>query len=126
MNLYHPDGNDAPFGPTDLEWLYRRQDVDGVNLDSRLAHLAPISFDASPDAQTRRRLFSVEAWDRIDYAFANDNPDNVRRRSSRRRRPGRRRGTYNARFTNTASASLAQPARRWRRRASSTAAGGST
>ncbi|WP_152053269.1 hypothetical protein [Tautonia marina] len=74
MNLYWPDSTDAPFGPNDLEWLYRFGDVDGLSLDSRLKDLAPISFVHAVDAQTRRRLFSVDSWDRIDYSFANDNP----------------------------------------------------
>ncbi|MEW4568754.1 hypothetical protein AB1L88_12885 [Tautonia sp. JC769] len=74
MNLYWPDSTDAPFGPNDLEWLYRYGDVDGLSLDSRLKDLAPVSFVHAVDAQTRRRMFSVEAWDRIDYSFANDNP----------------------------------------------------
>ncbi|RUL82036.1 hypothetical protein TsocGM_24040, partial [Tautonia sociabilis] len=75
MNLYWPDESDAPFGPKDLEWLYRVQDVDGDALESRLSQLAAVSFVHAADAQTRRRLFSVESWDRIDYAFAHDNPD---------------------------------------------------
>ncbi|WP_169980515.1 hypothetical protein [Tautonia rosea] len=74
MNLYWPDSTDAPFGPNDLEWLYRFGDVDGLSLQSRLSDLAPISFVHAVDAQTRRRLFSVDTWDRIDYSFANDNP----------------------------------------------------
>ncbi|QDV35898.1 hypothetical protein [Tautonia plasticadhaerens] len=77
MNLYQPDGTDAPFGLTDLEWLYRSHDVDGDELDSRLAQLAPISFVEAADSLTRRRLFSVETWDRIDATFAHDNPDGV-------------------------------------------------
>lgn len=44
MNLYRPNGSDSPFGPSDLEWLYRTQDVDGASLHSRLSQLAPISF----------------------------------------------------------------------------------
>ena len=74
MNLYWPDGQDMPFGPKDLEWLYRYDDVDGDSLESRLADLAPVSFVLSSDAQTRRRLFSVETWDRIDYSLAHDHP----------------------------------------------------
>ena len=31
MNLYRPNAlMDSPFGPADLEWLYRSQDVDGA------------------------------------------------------------------------------------------------
>ena len=31
MNLYVPNPQaDSPFGPGDLEWLYRQQDVDGA------------------------------------------------------------------------------------------------
>ena len=35
MNLYVPNPQaDSPFGPADLEWLYRQQDVDGSSLVS--------------------------------------------------------------------------------------------
>ena len=44
MNLYLPTSIDDPFGMGDLEWLYRKQDIDGAQLSSRLATLAPISF----------------------------------------------------------------------------------
>ncbi len=76
MNLYTPSLADSPFGPSDLEWLYRLQDVDGATLDSRLARLAPISFLNPADGLTRRRLFSLESWDLINFAYASDNPDN--------------------------------------------------
>ena len=34
MNLYVPNPQaDSPFGPADLEWLYRQQDVDGSLAD---------------------------------------------------------------------------------------------
>ena len=34
MNLYAPNPLlDSPYGPSDLEWLYRQADVDGVNAD---------------------------------------------------------------------------------------------
>ena len=36
MNLYTANSYDQPFGPGDLEWLYRQQDVDGFSLSSRL------------------------------------------------------------------------------------------
>jgi len=78
MDLYLPRPEqvvDAPFGPADLEWLYRRQDVDAETLSSRLADLAPISFVHSPEALTRSRMFSTDSWDRINYTFAHDNPD---------------------------------------------------
>jgi hypothetical protein len=74
MNLYVPNLYDAPFGPSDLEWLYRTQDVDGASLDSRLKHLAPISFLNPADGSTRRRLFSTDSWDLINFAFSPDNP----------------------------------------------------
>ena len=73
MNLYRPNRDDAPFGPHDVEWLYRQQDVDGQSLRSRLADLAPISFVHSLDASTRRRLFTDATWDRIEASFAHDN-----------------------------------------------------
>jgi hypothetical protein len=79
MNLYRPGHydqpmEDAPFGPHDLEWLYRKQDVDGASLNSRLAQLAPISFLNPVDGSTRRNLFSVDTWDLTNFAFAVDNP----------------------------------------------------
>jgi hypothetical protein len=63
MRLFGPTTSDAPFGPHDLEWLYRDQDVDGGSLDSRLARLAPLSFTNPVDGLTRRRMFSVDSWD---------------------------------------------------------------
>lgn len=75
MNLYSPNPLlDSPFGPVDLEWLYRQQDVDGASLTSRLSQLAPISFTNTIDGQRRRRLFSYHTWDTNQYAWANDNP----------------------------------------------------
>lgn len=77
MNLYQPNPQiDSPFGYSDLEWLYRQQDVDGSSLTSRLAKLAPISFrnTAAGDAQRRRRLFALDSWELNNYAWANDNP----------------------------------------------------
>jgi len=74
MNLYVTNLYDAPYGPSDLEWLYRKQDVDGAGLDSRLARLAPISFLNDKDGTTRRRLFSTDSWEPINFAFAPDNP----------------------------------------------------
>ena len=45
MDLYSPNPLvDSAFGPGDLEWLYRQQDVDGATLSSRLSKLAPVSF----------------------------------------------------------------------------------
>ena len=77
MNLYAPSKLDSPFGPEDLEWLYREHDVDGASLDSRLASLAPISFVNSPDAVTRRRMFSVDSWETTNFVYAHDNPGNA-------------------------------------------------
>jgi hypothetical protein len=75
MNLYQPNAQvDAPFGYSDLEWLYRLQDVDGKALNSRLAQLAPISFINTIDGQRRRRLYSIDSWDLNNYAWTNDNP----------------------------------------------------
>ena len=52
MNLYQPNPMlDSPFGPGDLEWLYRQQDVDGASLTSRLSQLAPISFSNTIDGR---------------------------------------------------------------------------
>src|SRR5205823_6225074 len=77
INFYRPNRNDAPFGPTDLEWLYRSQDIDGTSLTSRLGDLAPISFNHPVEKLTRRRTFSVETWERNNFVFAHDNPDGV-------------------------------------------------
>ena len=74
MNLYTANRFDMPFGPTDLEWLYRKHDVDGATLNSRLSGLAPISFTNPTDGLTRRRMFSTDAWDITSFAYANDNP----------------------------------------------------
>ena len=60
MNLYSPNPLlDSPYGPSDLEWLYRQQDVDGSTLTSRLSQLAPVSFTNTIDGQRRRRLFAL-------------------------------------------------------------------
>jgi large repetitive protein len=92
MNLYTPTRLDAPFGPNDLEWLYRYQDVDGASLQSRLAQLAPISFLNPLDGSKRRRLFSLDTWETTNFVWANDNPQ----------------GTFasNSRFTAVANASF--------------------
>jgi hypothetical protein len=75
LNLYKLNPNlDSPFSNADLEWLYRRQDADGLALGSRLASLAPISFLNDRDGLRRRRLFSVETWETNAYAWTNDNP----------------------------------------------------
>ena len=75
MNLYQPNPQlDAPFGYSDLEWLYRKQDVDGSSLNSRLAQLAPISFTNTIDGQRRRRLYSIDTWETNNFVWANDNP----------------------------------------------------
>jgi hypothetical protein len=77
MNLYHPAHADAPFGPSDLEWLYRRHDLDGRALFSRLGPLASETLD-SPDPAAgsffRRRLFSIDSWESNRWVWANDNP----------------------------------------------------
>lgn len=86
LNLYEKTPFDAPFGPTDLEWLYRRQDSDGTALFSRLESLAQLQtgggpwkafveddggFNSSPGitALTRRRLFSVDTWETNRFAW---------------------------------------------------------
>ena len=56
MNLYTPNPLiDSPFGPSDMEWLYRQQDVDGATLSSRLQQLAPVSFTNGLDGARRRQ-----------------------------------------------------------------------
>ena len=78
MNLYVPNPQaDSPFGPADLEWLYRQQDVDGASLVSRLAQLAPVSFTNPIDGQRRRRLFALDSWEMNNFAWTNDNPGNA-------------------------------------------------
>ena len=75
MNLYAPNPLlDSPFGPSDLEWLYRQEDIDGTTLTSRLAKLAPISFTNTIDGQRRRRLVSLDSWEMNNYAWTTDNP----------------------------------------------------
>ena len=77
MNLYQPNPQlDTPFTASDLEWLYRQQDVDGKSLVSRLASLAPISFSNTVpgDAQRRRRMFAIDTWETNNFVWANDNP----------------------------------------------------
>ena len=94
MSLYRPNAlMDSPYGPADLEWLYRPQDVDCDSLSSRLANLAPVSFTNSVDGLRRRRLFAVESWDSNQYVWANDNPQNA--------------FPFNSRFSPTASPSFA-------------------
>ena len=78
MNLYRPDPLlDSAYGPADLEWLYRQQDVDGSSLVSRLQYLAPVSFTNTIDGQRRRRLFSLDSWELNNFVWTNDNPGNV-------------------------------------------------
>ncbi len=75
QNLYAPNPLvDSPFGPEDLEWLYRQQDVDGASLTSRLLKLAPVSFTNGVDGARRRRLYSLDSWDLNTYSWTNDNP----------------------------------------------------
>jgi hypothetical protein len=77
MRLYGPSRLDYAFGPSDLEWLYRSQDIDGSSLDSRLKYLAPISFTNPLDGLRRRRLFALDAWETTNLVWANDNPGNA-------------------------------------------------
>ncbi len=104
MNLYAPNRYDMPYGPSDLEWLYRLQDVDGATLTSRLSQLAPVSFLNPADGLTRRRMFSTDSWEPTGWVYANDNPSPY---------AGVAYGAstdhsfaYNSRFTPTASPSL--------------------
>ena len=74
-NLYTPNPLlDSPYGPSDLEWLYRQDDVDGSTLTSRLSQLAPVSFTNNIDGQRRRRLYALDAWELTNSVWANDNP----------------------------------------------------
>ncbi len=91
MNLYTLNPLwDSAFGPTDLEWLYRQQDVDGASLTSRLKQLAPVSFTNGLDGARRRRLFALDTFDQNNYVWTTDNPN----------------GAFptNSRFTSTANA----------------------
>jgi hypothetical protein len=93
MNLYRPIPLlDSPYGPADLEWLYRSQDVDQSSLLSRLSDLAPVSFTNSLDGVRRRRLFAIETWESHHFVWANDNPQNA--------------FAFNSRYSPTASASF--------------------
>ena len=74
MCLYKASWSDAPFGPGDLEWLYRKSDVDGRGIASRLGRLAPISFLNPADGLMRRRFFSVNTWETTHFAWTGDNP----------------------------------------------------
>ncbi len=75
QNLYAPNPLvDSPFGPGDLEWLYRQQDVDGASLTSRLEKLATVSFKNGVDGARRRRLYSLDSWDLNTFSWTNDNP----------------------------------------------------
>jgi hypothetical protein len=94
LSLYRPNAlYDAPYGPADLEWLYRSQDVDCATLSSRLANLAPVSFTNTIDGLRRRRQFALESWEPNQFIWANDNPQNV--------------FPFNSRFAPTVSASFA-------------------
>ena len=75
MNYYNPNPlYDSPFGPGDLEWLYRQQDVDGATLSSRLSQLAPASLTNGFDGARRRRLFALDSSDLNNFTWTNDNP----------------------------------------------------
>jgi large repetitive protein len=95
MNLYTPNPLlDSPFGPSDLEWLYRQQDIDGATLTSRLSQLAPISFTNTIDGPRRRRLVALDSWETNNFVWANDNPGNA--------------FPYNSRFGSSQNASMSQ------------------
>ncbi len=104
MNLYVKNHFDMPFGPSDLEWLYRKQDVDGSTLSSRLSQLAPVSFNNPADGLTRRRMFSTDAFDLISFAYANDNPGQYA--GAYYGASSDHNFTYNSRFAPNASPSL--------------------
>ncbi|MHC5536736.1 hypothetical protein ACYOEI_00500 [Singulisphaera rosea] len=74
LSLYQSTTWDQPYGPSDLEWLYRQQDSDGASLQSRLASLAPVSFLNAVDGLRRRRLFSTDTWELNYGGLAHDNP----------------------------------------------------
>ena len=78
MKLYGPTELDEPFNPSDLEWLYRKQDIDGGSLSSRLPSLAPVSVtntlasNGDPrvnDGVMRSRMLSTEVWDLNNFAM---------------------------------------------------------
>jgi hypothetical protein len=75
MRLYTPNEYDSGFDVSDLQWLYRLQDTDGATLTSRLSSLAPVSFLNPKDGTRRRRLFSLDAWETTNFAWAPDNPN---------------------------------------------------
>jgi large repetitive protein len=77
MNLYNGGINDAPFGPQDLEWLYRAHDSDALQLGSRLAALAPVSFTNPLDGLKRRRFFSTDTWELNTYSNGINIPQNL-------------------------------------------------
>ena len=104
MNLYTSNRYDMPYGPSDLEWLYRLQDVDGSTLSSRLSKLAPVSFLNPADGQTRRRLFSTDSWEPTGFVYANDNPAPYAGRAYNSQTDHD--FTFNSRFSNIASPSL--------------------
>ncbi len=89
MNLYNLNPLlDSPYGPADLEWLYRSQDVDGANMTSRLSQLAPV-FTNTIDGQRRRRLYALHSFETNNFAWTTDNPggafgNNARFTSTRR------------------------------------------
>ena len=123
MNLYAPNRYDMPYGPSDLEWLYRLQDVDGATLTSRLSKLAPVSFLNPADGLTRRRLFSTDSWEPTGWVYANDNPSpyagaayGVAVNGGTYSASSDHIFTFNSRFTPTASPSLGdhEPDRRQR------------
>jgi hypothetical protein len=98
MNLYVRNAQlDTPFGPSDLEWLYRQQDIDGATLTSTLAQLAPISFTNGLDGQRRRRLFALDTWETNNFVWASDNPGGNFANNSRFNTTGT---TSNASFLN--------------------------
>ena len=72
MKLFEASQYDRAFGPSDLQWLYRFQDVDGQSLQSRLATLAPISFLNPLDGPRRRRMFALDAFDPTTFAWSNN------------------------------------------------------
>jgi len=107
MNLYLPNSHDMPYGPTDLEWLYRKHDIDGASLNSRLSQLAPVSFLNPSDGLTRRRLFSTDSWELNSFVYANDNPIPYAGKLGSTANPSTDHDfTYNSRFGPNASPSL--------------------
>ncbi len=67
LNLYEPTPYDAPFTNTDLEWLYRQNDVDGSGLNSRLSQLTVNGFSGA-GGPYQSQMFSVDSFDTTNFS----------------------------------------------------------